>query len=180
MPSLADMEGLLFHGITTFVTPLPTSAAEPTFQCNWKWDMGYPQIIQTPVQLTFLFRAGKGAYLQPLTSQCPLPSLQPAWRKRVPQLVLQPTLLKPESTLPMTASVKNWAGQVCTPLAVESYDNWGMEAHSVFKRLASLIAIHQSCPKTSVSAELYGHLKLSLLRSAARAILGREPMGVGG
>eukprot|EP00731_Ephydatia_muelleri_P011702 Em0006g596a len=138
-----DMEGLLFHGITTFVTPLPTSAAEPTFQCNWKWDMGYPQIIQTPVQLTFLFRAGKGAYLQPLTSQCPLPSLQPAWRKRVPQLVLQPTLLKPENTLPMTASVKNWAGQA------------------------------------SVSAELYGHLNLSLLRSAARAILGREPMGVG-
>ena len=40
MPSLADMEGLLFHGITTFVTPLPTSASEPTFQCNWKWDMG--------------------------------------------------------------------------------------------------------------------------------------------
>ena len=34
MPSLADMEGLLFHGITTFVTPLPTSAAEPTIQCR--------------------------------------------------------------------------------------------------------------------------------------------------
>ena len=85
-------------------------------------------------------------------------------------------LLKPESTLPMTASVENW----CTPLAVESYGNWGMEAHSVFKCLASLIAIHQSCPKASVSAELYGHLNLSLVRSAARAILGREPMGVSG
>eukprot|EP00731_Ephydatia_muelleri_P014263 Em0007g1573a len=42
-------------------------------------------------------------------------------------------------------------GWVCTPLAVESYGNWGMEAHSVFKCLASLIAIHQSCPKASVS-----------------------------
>ena len=71
-------------------------------------------------------------------------------------------------------------GWVCTPLAVESYGNWGMEAHSVFKCLASLIAIHQSCPKTSVSAELYGHLNSLLVRSAARAILGREPMGVGG
>ncbi|KAL5475538.1 hypothetical protein EMCRGX_G025366 [Ephydatia muelleri] len=71
-------------------------------------------------------------------------------------------------------------GWVCTPLAVESYGNWGMEVHSVFKCLVSLIAIHQSCPKASVSAELYGHLNLSLVRSAARAILGREPMGVGG
>ena len=70
-------------------------------------------------------------------------------------------------------------GWVCTPLAVESYGNWGMETRSVFKCLASLIA-NQSCPKASVSAELYGHLNLSLVRSAARAILGREPMRVGG
>ena len=70
-------------------------------------------------------------------------------------------------------------GWVCIPLAVESYGNWGMEAHSTLKRLASLIAIYESCIMASVSSELYGHLNLSLVRSVARAIMGRESMGVG-
>ena len=160
------------------MTPLPTSAAESTFQCNCKWDMGYPQIIQTPVQLTFLFRAGKWAYLQPLTSQCS--PLTPA--------SLEEASASAGAAARIAETRKHFAndskcqelGWVCTSLAVESYGNRGMEAHSVFKRLASLIAIHQSCPKASVSVELYSHLNLSLVRSAARAILGREPMGVGG
>ena len=69
-------------------------------------------------------------------------------------------------------------GWVCIPLAVESYGNWGMEALSTLKRLASLIAIYESCIMASVSSELYGHLNLSLVRSVARAIMGRESMGV--
>ena len=68
---------------------------------------------------------------------------------------------------------------MCIPLAVESYGNWGMEARSTLKRLASLIAIYESRIMASVSSELYGHLNLSLVRSVARAIMGRESMGVG-
>ena len=70
-------------------------------------------------------------------------------------------------------------GWVCIPMAVESYGNWGMEARSYLKRVASLISIRESRSNASVSAELYGHLNLLLVRSAARAIMGRESKGVG-
>ena len=45
-------------------------------------------------------------------------------------------------------------GWVCIPLAVESYGNWGMEARSTLKRLASLIAIYESRIMASVLSEL--------------------------
>ena len=60
------------------------------------------------------------------------------------------------------------------PLAVEMYGNWGKEAHDTISRLASHLAIHQSSPKSSVVAEIYGQLNTALIRSIARAILARE------
>ena len=38
-------------------------------------------------------------------------------------------------------------GWSCIPLAVETYGNWGKQAHDTFSRLASFLAIHQSSPK---------------------------------
>ena len=65
-------------------------------------------------------------------------------------------------------------GWSCIPLAVETYGNWGKEAHCTVSRLASHLAIHQSFPKSSVVAEIYGRLNTALIRSIARAILARE------
>eukprot|EP00731_Ephydatia_muelleri_P010164 Em0005g750a len=65
-------------------------------------------------------------------------------------------------------------GWTCIPLAVETYGNWGMEAQSVFTRLASLLAIGQAIPKPKMLGDIYGHLNMSLVRSVARAIMGRE------
>ena len=60
------------------------------------------------------------------------------------------------------------------PLAVETYGNWGKEAHDTFFRLASYLAIHQSSPKSAVVAEIYGGLNIALVHSIARTILARE------
>ena len=38
-------------------------------------------------------------------------------------------------------------GWSCIPLAVETYGNWGKQAHDAFSRLASFLAINQSSPK---------------------------------
>ena len=65
-------------------------------------------------------------------------------------------------------------GRSCIPLAVETYGNWGKEAHDTFSRRASYLAIHQSSPKSAVVAEIYGQLNIALVRSTARAILARE------
>ena len=65
-------------------------------------------------------------------------------------------------------------GWSCIPLAVETYGNWGKEAQDTISRLASHLAIHQSSPKSSVVAEIYGRLNMTLVRSIARAILARE------
>ena len=65
-------------------------------------------------------------------------------------------------------------GWTCIPLAVETYGNWGKEAQCAFSRLATLLAISQSIPKPKMVAEIYGRLNLSLVRSVARAIMGRE------
>ena len=50
-----------------------------------------------------------------------------------------------------------WA---CTPLAVETHDNWGKVAQGTFSRLASHLAISQSMPKALVEADIhvYGRL----------------------
>ena len=65
-------------------------------------------------------------------------------------------------------------GWSCIPLAVETYGNWGKEAHDTFSMLASYLAIHQSSPKSAVVAEIYCRLNIALVRSIARAILARE------
>ena len=70
-------------------------------------------------------------------------------------------------------------GWTCIPLAVETYGNWGMEAQSVFSRLASLLAIGQAIPKPKMLGDIYGHLNMSLVRSVARAIMGRENVRIG-
>ena len=65
-------------------------------------------------------------------------------------------------------------GWTCIPLAVETCGNWGMEAQSVFSRLTFLLAIGQAIPKPKMLGDIYGHLNMSLVRSVARAIMGRE------
>ncbi|KAL5475986.1 hypothetical protein EMCRGX_G025878 [Ephydatia muelleri] len=53
-------------------------------------------------------------------------------------------------------------GWSCIPLAVETFGNWGREAQCVFSRLATLLAIRQGRPKSSVVRDLYGCLSISL------------------
>ena len=65
-------------------------------------------------------------------------------------------------------------GWSCIPLAVEIFGNWGREAQGVFSRLATLLALHQGRPKSTVVRDIYGHLSISLVRSVARSIMGRE------
>ena len=64
-------------------------------------------------------------------------------------------------------------GWLCIPLAVETYGNWGKEAREVFNRLASLLAFGQTSHKSGLLLEIYSHVNMSLVRSIARAILGR-------
>ena len=52
-------------------------------------------------------------------------------------------------------------GWSCIPLAVETYGNWDKQAHNMFSRLAFYLAIHQSSPKSSVVAEIYGRLNMT-------------------
>ena len=64
-------------------------------------------------------------------------------------------------------------GYTYIPLAVET----GERKHRVYfpvSRLASLLAVNESSSKPKMVAEIYGHLNLSLVRSVARAIMGRE------
>ena len=66
-------------------------------------------------------------------------------------------------------------GCMCVPLAVETYGNWGREAHTTFTHLATRLAICVSLPKRrSLPADLFGRLSLVLTRSIARAILSRS------
>ena len=65
-------------------------------------------------------------------------------------------------------------GWLCIPLAVETYGNWGKEAQSIFSRLASRLSISQAIPKPKMLSEIYSRLNMSLVRSVARAIMGRE------
>eukprot|EP00731_Ephydatia_muelleri_P033046 Em0025g2a len=60
----------------------------------------------------------------------------------------------------------------CIPLAVETFCNWGKEAHLTFSRLASHLAISLSSLKPSILADVYS--RMNFTRSIARAILARE------
>ena len=64
-------------------------------------------------------------------------------------------------------------GWMCIPMAVETYGSWGKEAQHMFSRLATYLAIHLSCPKSRVLADIYGRLNICLVRAVARAILAR-------
>ena len=65
-------------------------------------------------------------------------------------------------------------GWKCIPLAVETFCNWGKEAHLTFSRLAPHLAISLSSPKSSILVDMYCRMNLTLVRSIARAILARE------
>ena len=51
--------------------------------------------------------------------------------------------------------------------------NWGVEAQKTFSYLVSLLAASHSVSKSKATADIYGHLNLTLTRSVARAILAR-------
>lgn len=70
-------------------------------------------------------------------------------------------------------------GWVCIPLAVETYGNWGREAHSTFSRLASHLAIITSSHKGKVLTELFSRLNFTLVRAVARALLARYAPSLG-
>eukprot|EP00731_Ephydatia_muelleri_P006382 Em0003g630a len=53
-------------------------------------------------------------------------------------------------------------GWSCILLAVETYGNWGKEAHDTFSRLASYLAVHQFSTKSAVVTEIYGWLNMAL------------------
>ena len=65
-------------------------------------------------------------------------------------------------------------GWSCIPLAVETFGNWGKEARYFCSRLATLLALRQGHSKSTVVNNIYGCLNLSLVRSVARSIMGRE------
>eukprot|EP00731_Ephydatia_muelleri_P035335 Em0115g3a len=58
-------------------------------------------------------------------------------------------------------------GWTCIPLAVETFCNWGKEAHLTFSRLASHLAISLSSPKSSILADVYSRMNFTLVRSIA-------------
>ena len=63
-------------------------------------------------------------------------------------------------------------GWTCIPRTVESYGNWGKEAHDVFNCLALLLAFGHSSTKPRLLTVIYSHLNMSLVRSAVKAIMG--------
>ena len=65
-------------------------------------------------------------------------------------------------------------GWTCIPLAVETFCNWGKEAHLNFSMSASYLSIILSSPKPCVLADIYSRLNMTLVKSIARAILARE------
>ena len=67
-------------------------------------------------------------------------------------------------------SVLGWK---CTPLAVETYGCWGVEARETLSRLATHLAIPMRYTKSQATASIYGRLSLTLVRSCARALLSR-------
>ena len=52
-------------------------------------------------------------------------------------------------------------GWSCIPLAEEIFGNWGREAQGVFSCLATLLALHQGRPKSTVVRNLWSPQHLS-------------------
>ena len=65
-------------------------------------------------------------------------------------------------------------GWVSIPLAVETYGYWEAEAQSTISRLASRLVIQLQCSKSKAITTIYQHLKLTLVRANARALLSRS------
>ena len=60
-------------------------------------------------------------------------------------------------------------GWVCIPLAVETYDCWGVEAQGSI----SWLALQLQCSKSKAITSIYQRLNLTLVRCNARALLSR-------
>ena len=54
-------------------------------------------------------------------------------------------------------------GWKCTPLAVETYGCWGVEARETLSRLATRLAIPMRCTKSQATASIYGRLSITLV-----------------
>jgi hypothetical protein len=72
-------------------------------------------------------------------------------------------------------------GWVCVPLAVDSYGQWGEEAHLTFSQIASHIQVKSSVSLSVATNSIYNTLGIVLARRNARAILSRRsnPLSVG-
>ena len=66
-----------------------------------------------------------------------------------------------------------WGAEARETLAVETYGCWGAEARETLSHLATRLAIPMKCTKSNATADIYGRLSLTLLRSCARALLSR-------
>ena len=172
MQPLADMVGMWFHSIIICMTFLQTSVAGPTFLLRLKRDMACRDHINSrPADiLVQSWDRGKPAAFD-VTVASPL---TPAVLNEA-SISAGAAAYGAENRKHATNDTRcQELGWMCIPLAVELYGNWGKEAQCVFSRLASLLAVSQSSFKPKMVAEIYGRLNLSLVRSGARAIVGRE------
>eukprot|EP00731_Ephydatia_muelleri_P036755 Em0319g3a len=83
---------------------------------------------------------------------CPVDVLVEGW-ERGQTAVLDITVTSPLTPVSLKESSR---------IAVETYGNWGKEAQHMFSRLATYLAIHLSCPKSRVLADIYGRLNICL------------------
>ena len=67
------------------------------------------------------------------------------------------------------------------PLAVDSYGQWGAQAHKCFSNIASRIAVRPKVSTSVALSSLYNALGVVLARQNARAILARldNPLSLG-
>ena len=120
-----------------------------------------------------LFRDGTEESLQPLTLPCASP-LTPVTLNNASTSVGAAAYAAELRKLVPNDTRCQELGWTCIPLAVETYGYWGMEAQSVLSHLSSLLAIGQAIPKPKMLGDIYGHFNMSLVRSVARAIMGRK------
>ena len=65
--------------------------------------------------------------------------------------------------------------EICVPLAVETYCNWGEEARRTFTLLATRLAFGSSSFRNArVFSDMFGRLNITLVRAIAKAILARN------
>ena len=135
-----------------------------------------------------------GSILTPVLSRsCPADALVSNWTDGIPTAFdftmtspLTPVSLHEASVTPGTAALlaeqrKHQAndpkchmlGWKCTPLAIESYGSWDIEARQVFSHLASRLSFGLGIQKTKILIEMYGKLNIALVRCNARALLSR-------